>query len=514
MEHSTTILSTKYIDVVCKRVNGVWRYRKEYLESCNHRPAVLINERFYNFIDVTKPEFHAEHQHLMGGSGSGKSRFLITKFLLSSQKDQFFRLYYGRKHYNAIELSTYQDFKDTISYYGWDHIFRCLDSKMRIICLKTGNMMAPFGLDNLGSLRSIASPTDIWIEEGVSDKNIECVKRKEYGELNRRLRVPGIETHLHSSYNPINLTSFYYHDFFKEQKYNSVAIQHSTADDNAFLDDSYLAKLEESKGIDEDEYTIFRLGQWTDGNRGNKWIRTFKKAFHVGNVPFVVGLPIHLTYDFNVKPHMTLLCIQMIELYKKNRKGEMRNIIQVRVFKEYCLKNPQNTSEAVTQEFRKDYIDGRPAKHNQPAKKGYGYHTCYYYGDASGKSQIPGFGVLTAFTPIKNVLAELAQHNLADKTLKSNPLLIDARELVEDCFAGKYDIEIVIDEKCTETIDDITQLEESVTGFNKEKDPKQGNIENRGHEYQALSYFICSAFRNLMKQRGKKQSNQEKNDVQ
>ena len=493
MEHSNTVISTKYIDLICKRVNGVWRFRKEYLESCNHRPAVLINERFYNFIDVTKPEFHAQHQHLMGGSGSGKSRFLITKFLLQAQQDQYFRLFYARKNYNAIELSTYQDFKDTIDYYGWNDIFRCLDSKYRIICLKTGNMMAGVGLDNMGSLRSIASPTDIWIEEGVSDRNIECVTRKEYGELNRRLRTPDIETHLHSSYNPINLSSFYYQDFFKKKKYSSVAIQHSTADDNPFLDESYIKKLDESKEIDEEEYTIFRLGQWTDGNRDGKWIRNFKRSFHVGKVPYLKGFPVHLTYDFNVKPHMTLLCIQLIEVQKKNRKGELRNVIQVRVFKNYCLPNPKNTSEAVTKEFIKDY----PENPNNPH-----YITCYFYGDASGKNQIPGFGKLTAFTPVRNTLGMYADHNFADKTLKSNPFIIDVRELVDDLFGGKYDIEILIDENCTDTIEDLEQLEETPTGFNKEKDPKKGNEEKRGHEYQALGYFAASAFNSLLKQRG------------
>lgn len=490
MEYSKTILSSEYLNVVQEKVNGVWRWRPELLESFNGMPPVIINKHFYNFIDPTKEEFHARHQLLWGGSGSGKSRFIQTKFLLIARNEAFFRLFYVRKEFASLKASVYQNFKDTISFYGWDKYFRCFDSTYEIVNLETGNQLIPKGLDRMSKLRSIADPTDIWIEEGVADNINDCVTSKEYGELNRRLRTMKAENHLHSTFNPINKNSFYYTDFFKELKYKGVAFNHSTADINPFLEDSYIDTLEESKAIDEEGYEVFRHGLWSDGKRDGKWLRHFKDFKHKGRVKYIKDQPVHFTFDFNVKPYMTGLCAQMVRVDRvkvdpKTRIAQKRDVIQVRIFKEYCLKNPLNTAEAVAKKFISEYIDV------------YGFNTVYYYGDASGKNRIPGFGDLRAFDPIKNALAKYIGHSFANKTLRANVPIVLARELTDNILGEKFDIEIIIDSRCENLLNDCRALEETPTGFDPKKD-KEGT-ETVGHCYQALTYLLCSAFNQLIK---------------
>lgn len=491
MEFSTEIINGEYLSDLCYKQGDLWLWKPEVLDEYHHKPPVIINSAFWPFIARGYRECRAKHQQLMGGSGSGKSEFLATKFLLKAQQPGYFRLIYTRKHATEIRLSTFQLFKDVIAKYGWGYKFRVLESTMDIRCLTTNNMIWSAGLDDVDKLKSIADPTDIWIEEPISKSDAANVTIKDYTELMRRLRTPKAPTHLHSSYNPINKRSFYYTEFFKKKTFGTdVAIVRTTYRDNPFLPADYRQMLNDLYTINEDEAQIFSDGQWGEGLTEGRWIRTFKRVRHVGYVPFINGLPVHLTYDFNVKPYMTLLAGQL--LVKPNqlwRDGTTKDVLQVRIFHEYCLSNPHNSAEAVTKAFVNDY----------PLQ--FGAMPVSYYGDASGKNGIPGIGGdFNAYVPIKNVLAPYL-HNTSNKTLPKNPFLIDARELVEDVLGGKYAIEVLIDESnCPNLITDFEDLREAVAGFDKQKDKNQ--VEQLGHTYSSFSYLICSMFNNLLKQRG------------
>lgn len=511
MEHGTHILPASMLPYLCNKVGDRWEFNDNMREGwIDGKPPVFINDCYWPFIDTDYPESHKRQQHLMGGSGSGKSRFLATKFLLKAQNKDYFRLLYVRQTKESIKKSTYQLFIDIINEYGWNRKFKPNKTTFDILCVDTQNVMFSAGLDDVSKLQSIADPTDIWIEEPISQNTNNNVSFKAYTELLRRLRTPLAELHLHSSYNPINKASFYYTKFVKTKVYPSdqVAILNTTYLDNPFLPEAYKAELENLINVNEDEANVFAFGRWGDSESKHRWVRTFKPARHVKNttksiealkdVAFIPGEPVDLIYDFNVVPYMPMAASQSLFRNKwvrdyKTGLQVFKQVLQVRYFREYALSNPFNSAEHVTNRFITDYIEP------------YGKVPVDYYGDATGDYGVPGLGsrdVASRYIPIVNVLKQNdLWHNDSKKVLKGNPYLVDQRELVEDILAGKYDIEVVIDElNCPNFVEDLSSLQEGAKGFDKARD--KNGVEHRGHFFSILSSHLCSKFKYLLKQRG------------
>lgn len=96
-----------------------------------------------------------------------------------------------------------------------------------------------------------------------------------------------------------------------------------------------------------DEFTKRRFvdGDWEAVNKtGSECFHSFDFGVHVKPVTFNPDINIHLTFDFNVVPYMTLLCAQI-----SLEDGRWK----IRFYKEYCLSNPFNNTRAVCQAFKK-----------------------------------------------------------------------------------------------------------------------------------------------------------------
>ena len=76
--------------------------------------------------------------------------------------------------------------------------------------------------------------------------------------------------------------------------------------------------------------------------------------------------------------------------------------------------------------------------------------------------------------------------------MKRNPYRVQARDFINDLFAGVYqNISVVIDESCKNLIKDYNELRDGLDGYVKEYEKDDGvRFERIGHCYDSSVYFI------------------------
>lgn len=220
---------------------------------------------------------------------------------------------------------------------------------------------------------------------------------------------------------------------------------------------------------------------------GGEYYSSFKKSIHIKRCDYVSGLPLHLTFDFNVNPYMTALVWQ-VESERENQSQtiESENRIKVRCIAEYAMSYPRNTIEDTCRKFIAEYG-----------------HLCgdglFYYGDASGKNTQPYKEQRNHYDVIDKELRDLL-HNSSRRVLKSNPRhraimdgTIGRRDFMNACLASKYGFDIEIDERCKHLIADLEFIKEDANGA-KEKLKVEINgvkCEKLGHHSDAMDAVMC-----------------------
>lgn len=255
--------------------------------------------------------------------------------------------------------------------------------------------------------------------------------------------------------------------------------------DNPFIPESYLRTLDNLKITNAVKYERFVNGDWEiEEPSGVEFYSSFNRTRHVGHYPYLPEIPIiHLTYDFNSMPYMTQVGIQV-------KRDEATRKTQVRIFREWCLRPPNNTAAAVTKAFSDEF-------------KGKGI-SIFYYGDASGKNRIPGKGDERAFDDVEDGLLQGGfLHNTSDRVAKRNMNVLKRRDFVNKLLEEYSwpDIEIRIDESCTETIKDLEKVKQDMFGKVKERDKDKllgVSYEKLGHTSDALDYFLTEFFDYLL----------------
>lgn len=266
------------------------------------------------------------------------------------------------------------------------------------------------------------------------------------------------------------------HMFYKETEDYAICI--SSTHHNAYnLSKSYiknrLAKLSENEGL---KYVF----GYPFARTGDAFYRKFSKNDHVKPVMYDELLPIHITYDFNVKPYMTLIAAQVETV-------EALQEFQIRFYREYCLPSPENSTEAVTKRFLDDHEDDDPM--------------IFFYGDASGDYRQAGSGDHTQFDTVREVLTNYISSS-SDRVPNKNKGVFNRRDFIDKILERKlkidyngtlYTVAIYFDPSCVHTIADMQWLKEGIEGKfkEKEKDPDTGiTFEKYGHTSDAMEYLI------------------------
>lgn len=233
------------------------------------------------------------------------------------------------------------------------------------------------------------------------------------------------------------------------------------------------------------------------GKTGGEYFPYFTRTKHVKPTPRLSGILVCTTWDFNVIPYMTSLCAQidfvtryLDDLDEKHEKPDVGfralEVMVIRVYKEYCLEPPRNTTEAVCEDFAADH---NPQEFEMD-----------YYGDASGLHRIPGLGSLTNFKIIAERLSPFL-HNFSKKVRDPNVMNKHRKDLLNRIFAGKIPtVEIQIDDDCEKLIKDMEEVKEGAKGKVKqlvENKATGEKYQELGHPSDALEYLVsevCKEF--------------------
>lgn len=261
--------------------------------------------------------------------------------------------------------------------------------------------------------------------------------------------------------------------FYLKQFDDKAVLIFSTFWNKHNLSANYIAKR--MGELTESEQLKFIYG-YPFSKTGGEWYHEFNRIKHIKPIEFDPGNPVHLSYDFNLNPYMTLVCCQIED-------GPEQMIFKF--FAEYCYQPPLNTTEAVTEGFMGDYIGM--------------IQDVYLYGDAQGTRGIEGFGHgITRFDDAKRVLGNLLDEYYGNRTTSVNPSVNKRRNIINKIFAGKFKIgdkmvSIEIDPSCIELIKDCQYLKQGSKGKLKEtaKNEETGvTYEKYGHTSDAMDYII------------------------
>lgn len=406
-----------------------------------------------------------------GGAGSGKSFAQAQKEVIKLVND-------GNKHDTLVVMKTaatmydtvYNQLKTVINSFQIEDKFKFSYSndKREIKFLPTGARFIFKGLDDSEKIKSIVNVRRVWGEEASS------FERKDFMELNRRVR--GVNNIQFSyTFNPVS-PKISIKQLYMDTELGNCDIFKSTYRDNHFLDAEYIAELQRLHLFDPDQARIYAEGEFGVDRTGFEYHSQFIYEKHTReNINFIPELPVFISFDQNVVPYITMLCFQVIKVENK---------YQIRLFDEFCLKNPKNTTEALCKEFELKY----------------GSHLMSgglnYYGDASGRHRDTR-GIENDYTIVDRVLRKYLNNN-SNRVPRSNPPHSKRRPFINRLLAGMYPLEFIVDRKCVNTIEDLETVKEAADGTMLKEKTRESNVtfESVGHTSDALHYFLCSHFKN------------------
>lgn len=244
-----------------------------------------VNPRFEEFLF----DWNQKFQFLVGGYGSSKSYHVALKIILKLISEKRKALVV-REVFETIRDSCFSLFEEIIYDLELNTKGVRLTTSPMKISFPNGSKIIFKGMDKPGKLKSINDVSLIWLEE------CSEIKYAGFKELMGRLRHPKMKNHMILSTNPISKSNWTYKYFFidKENKViklddyrlykekvvvvNDTYYHHSTADDNYFLPDDYIAQLDDMKNYDIDLHRVARLGQF--GANGKKVLPQFEVMAH------------------------------------------------------------------------------------------------------------------------------------------------------------------------------------------------------------------------------------------
>ena len=225
----------------------------------NNQVNIKIKARVFN--KAFRELLSDEHRYLVlfGGAGSGKSYFIVERYVYKMLTAKQFNLLVVRNTGKSNRDSTFALFKQILIKWKLYKYFKINESDLRIRCLLNGNEVIFAGLDDVEKLKSVTFTkgelTDIWIEEASE------IQESDFNQLDVRLRGKGTKKQIVISFNPIDINHWLKKRFI-DRKDKNIKVMHSTYKDNDFLDDEYKALLESYKETDPYYYDVYCLGNW------------------------------------------------------------------------------------------------------------------------------------------------------------------------------------------------------------------------------------------------------------
>lgn len=417
---------------------------------------------------------------------SGKSRATAQKLIyrciteIGTTEEPFHhRFAVIRKYKTSIKQSVFEEIKGELVRMGIGEIVQINESYMTFRFWNGAEIFC-IGLDDPEKIKSIVA-SGAWIEEATE------LEENDFSMLDLRFRGESpYPKQIIITFNPIDETHWIKKVFFDRDQKDMTYILHTTYRDNYFIDEQYKKVLEEKYAFDENLKRIYVYGEWGRIKRGSEFFFNFKYDRHiVKDMVLFKDEPLHLSFDFNVNPHITCLVAQIIKRDVRMDDGKIKMYFFVNVYDEITLPNPHNTTERLCDEIVRRYNRHLPVG-------------CFIYGDASGKMTSTRSNI-NDYDIIQEILRSYIS-NYSMRVPKANPQIKIRRNFINKVFYGSYNIEIRINEKCKALITDLQSvLESEEGGVTKQmgRNYTSGIVyEKYGHASDCFSYLLCEAFRN------------------
>ena len=442
----------------------------------------LQNESFLSLVDNK-----SRYLILWGGRGSSKSYF-ATDIIIHRMLDQkYFRGLLIRKIFRAIRGSMFQALKDRIYQLGLEQMFHIRESLLEIECVN-GNKVVAAGLDDVTKVKSVADVTFAWYEEDIPTESdfitVTTSIRTKKGEFLQELFT--INPEVEGDYKE----NWFYQLFFKDRPYTyngeieqnievngvvekvkmSYSLHHSTYRDNKHLPNQFKAFLENLKLTNPYYYEIYTLGNWGNRITGSQCYKAFDRAKHVRRLKYDPDKALHITFDFNVNPYMTLTIWQV-----DGKKAMQLN--------EITAKDPKNNTADTCKLFKKLY----------PNHEG----GLFIYGDPSGRNED------TRSEKGRNdftiIMAELKKYHPERRLHKKAPAVRTRIDWINAVFGvNEGGVSIQINESCKITIQDYQNGKEASDGTKFKEKGKDAttkiSYELYHHITDANDYFLTKCF--------------------
>lgn len=272
------------------------------------KATMSISPAFDDFIF----DWNYETYLSIGSYGSGKSHAIVQKIILKLYEEKRKACVF-RDVYDTHKESTFDLFKQVLDDLGLLAGNGVRTHKTKV-CFKNSPLEFKFpngsriifkGMDSTEKLKSLNGVSIVWIEE-CSEVSYDA-----YLEILGRIRTKNVSMHFILSCNPVGKFNWVYQQFFEkinddgssttilkdevlyEQKKvirKNMYYHHSTCDDNPFLPENYIKRLDELKIYDYNLWVVARLGRF--GSSGLRVLPQFEVMNHklvenaVDNIPY------------------------------------------------------------------------------------------------------------------------------------------------------------------------------------------------------------------------------------
>jgi phage terminase large subunit len=189
----------------------------------------------------------------MGSAGSAKSYFITQKLIVRACREPI-KILVCRRYASTIRNTCFALFKEILTKWKLTPYVKIRETDFNIR-FPNGSEIIVTGLDEETKLLSLAGIGTIFIEE------VFEVEKNKVEQLNLRLRGATPNQQIIMAFNPIS-KNHWLHNFCEEEPPTSFLFTHSTYKDNPFLNDEYVAELEELYKRNPAKARIFCDGQW------------------------------------------------------------------------------------------------------------------------------------------------------------------------------------------------------------------------------------------------------------
>lgn len=428
---------------------------------------------------------------LYGGRGSSKSMFVAMTMLFNCLTHGFFRCLMVRNDKTTVRGSCFQTLKDLIDDMGLKQAFYIRESRMEIICTN-GNMIVAAGVDEPQKIKSFKDPTCIWYEEDIPSWNnfitiTSSVRTQKADYLQEWFSInPEVEGEDYSD-------NWFFKKFFADKYPGELSfagqtstemvtpknlrkkvtydytVHHSTYHDNVWCSDDLSAILEALKDDDEYYYTVYTQGLWGRRAVTERYYRKFSHKTHIKPARYNPSLPLHISFDFNVNPYVSIVVFQAI--------GKV-----VRCIDEIAAADPHNTTEEASKLFYEKFKSHRSG--------------LFIYGDPSGRQMdTRSEKGKNDYKIIMKTLYRMRPQKRIDRRAPS--LVMRGQFLNAVMGRNEGGIRIEVDPKCKRLVTDFMEVRTRPDGSKFKKVVRKEGLsyEQFGHHSDCFDYFMCRYFR-------------------